>query len=252
MGVSFGDSDAEERTRAFETPDAGEGSTHDVGTVSMVIDADWRAADLAEMLTALDETYQVFLAVELDLRSGRGSLGSTAADLGTLFPEGRLAIPTMSFASLGSFSFEGLGEVVHEVREFLMNLETIGQRRKRNRLELEAKEAELADLRAQREADQEDKAMERARWLQQDQLELMQLRQDVMERDLELSARHLQLTVQKFEVAYGPEWRNVEGARQQFERLLGAGNQLLSEFREGRIALPPGPEERRPTGDPGF
>jgi hypothetical protein len=244
VGVSFGDSEVE--------PASTEIDAESTGVVSVIIDADWLADDLIGMLTALGETYRVFLALDLDRRVGGGSLGSIAPDIDALLPESRLAIPAMRFASKGIFSFEGLGEVVREVRLFLLNLETIGQRRKANRLELEKKELELHDLRSRLAGNRDLDEAERRQRLQQHQFELMQLRQEVTSADLEIGRDHLEMTVEQFRAIYGPDWREQDGAKQQFERLLGSGGRLLTEFGEGRVELPPASERRSPTGDGGF
>lgn len=219
--------------------------------VSLVIDSDWRAADLVALISALEQTYDVFLAVELDRQSGVENLGSIASKLRDLAPDSALAIPSMRFASVGVVSLEGSGEIPHEVRGFLSDLETIGQRRKANKLELQLKEQELAERRAALDKQTEQDKVERAKQVQQDKLELAQLQQQVMQKDLELASEHLALTVGYFEAKYGPDWRQVPGVQEQFDQLLAAGSKLLQDFRDGRIALQSGDTEPQ-TGDDGF
>ena len=219
--------------------------------VSFVIDADWRAADLVALISALEQAYNVFLAVELDRQSGGESLEAIAPRLRDLAPESALAIPSMRFASAGVVSLQGSGEIPREVRGFLVDLETIGQRRKANKLELRRKEQELEERREALDKQSERDAVEQARQVQQDRLELAQLRQQVMQADLELASQHLALTVAYFEAKYGPDWRQVSGVQEQFDQLLAAGSKLLPDFQDGRIALQNG-NEKPYTGDDGF
>jgi hypothetical protein len=147
--------------------------------VSLTIDADWRAADLVSLISALEQMYDVFLAVGLDQESGGGNLEAIASHLEDLLPDSGLAIPSMRFASKGVISLEGSGEIPHEARGFLTDLETIGQRRKANRLELQIKELEVATRRQELEINSEQDEHDLARRIQQDQLELVQMRQQI-------------------------------------------------------------------------
>jgi len=211
-------------------PPVAEDPSYDV--VSLIIDADWRATGLIDLISALEKVYSVFLAVELDRQTGGGNLGAIASKLGDLAPDSALAIPSMHFASEGLVSLKGSGEIPREVRGFLADLETIGQRRKANRLDLRLKEQELEER------------------TEENKIELAEHRRRLMQMDIEIASDHLALAVNYFEAKYGPDWRSVSGAQEQFDQFLAAGTKLLQDFQEERIALPDGGEPD--TGDTEF
>ena len=220
-------------------------------SLSLVIDADWRAADLVALILAFEAVYDTFLAVTLDQKSGSGNLSAIVAHLERLVPESNLAIPSMRFASKGVISLEGSGEVPHELRGFFKDLETIGQRRRANKLQLRLNEAKIAERQRRLERRSEEDAQALKRQIEEDELELAQLRQKVRRQELQLASEHLALTISYFEGKYGPDWRSVDGAQNQFDQLLSAGNTLLEEFGSRRLALQDRGESP-PTGDGGF
>jgi hypothetical protein len=184
------------------------------------------------------QIYNAFLALHLDRRPGTSDLAFVSSNLRTLAPHNELQIVSVFYASPGEISLRGSGEVVSEVRKLIKDLETIGQTRADNKLELERKRQEIAEresvLRRQEQVDE----IEISRRKRQNELELVQLEQQVFQKDLELANQLLDLLNKRFELQYGPDWRSLSGTQEEFAALAAGGNQLLSQLTEQRL-LPP-------------
>jgi hypothetical protein len=216
----------------------GVGSGDDGGAVSFPIDTDWRASDLAALLGALEQVYDVFRALEVDAQTGGRDLGLIAPRLGQLAPESQLEIVSMYFASAGVISLQGSGEPLREVRKLVTDLATIGQLRAANKLDLELKKQEIAERQAAQANDEAMSEIQRDRQVEQNRIELAQMRQQVMRTDIELAGQYLSLIRQRFEDQYGPDWRSVPGTQEQFELLASGGGELLAQISAGHIAPP--------------
>lgn len=143
----------------------------------------------------------------------------------------------MRFSSPGLFSLQGSGELAHEFRGFLVDLETMGQRRQANKLELEEKKQAIAAQKAELERQEALAPIERERLIHQNALELAQLRQQIMMTDIQLANEYLKLLTNFFETKYGADWRLEPGAEAEFDKLAAGGSRLMQEFRDGRISV---------------
>jgi hypothetical protein len=206
--------------------------------LTLGLEGAWSAAEFAELLTALQQIYNAFLALHIDRRPGTWDLAFISSNLTTLAPHNELEIASVYYASPGEISFRGSGEVVGEIRKLIKDLETIGQTRADNKLELEKKKREIGErdaaLRRQEQVDE----IEISRLKRQNKLVLVQLEQQVFQKDLELANQFLDLLNKRFELQYGPDWRSLSGTQEEFAVLADGGNHLLSKIAEQRL-LPP-------------
>ena len=182
-----------------------------------MIGGDWATSDFVTLLTSLEQVYDVFMVLRLDVQSKTGDLRLIASRLRQLAPESQLGIAAIQFASDGVISLRGSGELAHELRGFVTDLATIDQRRAANKLDLERKKHELAEREAALQRQRELDEIERERLIQQHKLELAQTQQQIMRTDLEIGSQYLSLIRQRFEDQYGPNWRDVPGTTEQFE-----------------------------------
>ena len=109
---------------------------------------------------------------------------------------------------------------------------------KDNKLELQRKKQEMAEREAALQRQVQVDEIEVTRMKQQNELELQQLRQQVQRTDIELASEFIDLLKQMLEVKYGPDWRSVNGAQDEFAALAAGGNDLLNHLAAQRL-LPP-------------
>jgi hypothetical protein len=132
----------------------------------------------------------------------------------------------------------GQGEVIGETRKFITDLATIDQKRADNKLELERKKQEIAEREVALQRQQQVDQIEISRMKRQNELELQQLEQQVRLTEIEMASQVLALATQMLEGKYGPDWRSVSGAQEEYAALVNGGNGLLSQLAAQRL-LPP-------------
>lgn len=210
-------------------------------TLSIAIDHAFQPSTIAELVMALEQLYDVFLAMRLDLETGSQDLPVIGARLRALAPESQLRITALHFESPGAINLEGSGEILGELRQTINDLATIGQKRKRNKLEFKRMEQEIAreeyELEHQKQIDEETLADTKAA----NKLKLALQHREVVAADMKLAAEYLDLARQAVETRYGPDWRSVPGGIEYCELLMDGGNKLLELMSAG--VIPPGPKE---------
>lgn len=107
-------------------------------------DGSWEAHEVAEFLQAVEDVYSAFVVVseytrgmEWFMRAAerRGAVGGQGGELTSveyvvfaaqhvfeLWPESRLTIQRIEMGSPGTISLAGLGEPIHQLREFVKDL----------------------------------------------------------------------------------------------------------------------------------
>jgi hypothetical protein len=205
------------------------------GRLWITIDRLYEPDAVASLVTGLEQTYDLLLAMRLARESGYEDLPVTLSHIRELAPENRLEISALEFASPGEVSLKGSGEVIGELRETLLSLATIDQQRKRNRLELRKLEQEITEREAALDRQQDVDEASREQQRQDHELELAARRQEILQTDLQLAAQYLDLGHRILEDRFGPDWRNMAGGQEAYEQMLAGGGRLLELMKSGVI-----------------